>query len=409
MLKGLQKNSKAGFSLVELMISTALLVIIAGATIGAMNSSQKRYRQSEAERALHQQMRGALDQITQEISEAGLVPTGMEMISGVTAGAVTNGGFTTQIMTLTVAWSKAGTPPACSPNTSNQCITVSSTAGLFANENLWVDTGANAEAVTIGSINTSTNVITLNIAAPNTLGLSSPSGHAIGAPVYPRGIFPAGVLVPQTALGSTNSSLRLFGDINNDGVLNLVQYDCPQTGSNTTNSLVRSTWSFTSSTWVSNKTPVLDNVTSCQFSYTYTANLSGAADPTPTINNVIRAPDNPNGTASTTSQALRFTLTDGITLPQFVVSLGITLTTCSQSGISETQSLYDQSGTGANTICLSKSFLNIQPRNVLAGYLQAQQIYNNDAADTPPDTAYEYQLLNFQPLPPASLFPAGNP
>ena len=153
---------------------------------------------------------------------------------------------------------------------------------------------------------------------------------------------------------------------------------------------------------------MLDNVTSCQFSYTYTANLAGAADPTPLINNVINAPDNPNGTAST-SQPNRFTLSDNLTLPQFVVSIGITLTTCSQSGISETQSLYDRSGTGANTICLSKSFLNIQPRNVLAGYLQAQQIYNSDAADIPPDTAYEYLLHNFQPLPPTSLFPAGNP
>jgi hypothetical protein len=170
---------------------------------------------------------------------------------------------------------------------------------------------------------------------------------------------------------------------------------------------VRSTWSFTSSTWVANKTPVLDNVTSCQFSYTYTANLSGAADPTPLVNNVINAPDNPLGTASTV-QANRFTLTDG-SLPQFVVSIGITLTTCSQSGISETQNLYDQSGTGANTICLTKSFLNIQPRNVLAGYLQAQQIYNSDAEDTPADTAHEFLLLNFQPLPPTSLFPAGNP
>ena len=66
MLKGLRRNSDAGFSLVELMISTALLLIIAGAIISAMNSSQKRYRQSEAERALHQQMRGAIDQITQE-------------------------------------------------------------------------------------------------------------------------------------------------------------------------------------------------------------------------------------------------------------------------------------------------------------------------------------------------------
>lgn len=397
MLQGSQKNSQAGFSLVELMISTALLLIIAGAVISAMNSSQKRYRQNEAERALHQQMRGAIDQITQEISEAGLVPTGMELISGVTAAQVTAGGFTTQIPTLTAAWATGGA----------QSITVSSTAGLFVNENIWVDTGANAEAVTIGSINGTTNVITLNTTAPNTSGLSSSSGHAKGAPVFPRGIFPAGVLVPQTTNGSTNSSLRLFGDINNDGVLNLVQYDCPQTGSNTTNSLVRSTWSFTSSSWVSNKTPVLDNVTSCQFSYTYTANLAAAADPTPTINNVINAPDNPNGTASTV-QTNRFTLTDG-TLPQFVVSIGITLTTCSQSSISETTNLYDTSGTGANTICLSKSFLNIQPRNVLAGYLQAVQIYNSDADDTPADTAHEFLLLNFQPLPPATLFPAGNP
>ncbi len=400
MLKGLRKNSEAGFSLVELMISTALLMIIAGGIISAMNSSQKRYRQSEAERALHQQMRGAIDQITQEISEAGLVPTGMELISGVTASAVTTAGFTTQIPTLTVAWATGGA----------QSITVSTVAGLFANENIWVDTGANAEAVTIGSINTSTKVITLETTGfiPNTSGLSSLSGHAIGAPVFPRGIFPAGVLVPQTPQGSTNSTLRLLGDINNDGVLNLVQYDCPQTGANTTSSLVRSVWSFTTSSWVTTNTPVLDNVTSCQFSYTYTANLAGAADPTPTINNVINAPDNPNGTASTV-QANRFTLSDGVTLPQFVVSIGITLTTCSQSGISESQTLYDQSGTGANTICLSKSFLNIQPRNVLAGYLQAQQIYNSDAEDTPADTAHEFLLLNFQPLPPASQFPTGNP
>ena len=290
-----------------------------------------------------------------------------------------------------------------------QSITVSSAAGLFPNENIWVDTGANAEAVTIGSINTSTKVITLETTAiPNTSGLSIAS--CVRRTGLSSGYFPG--RCPGAAMHPRAQATR----------------HCVCWGISTT--MACSIWFSTivrkreptrrarlyaacgllrhRPSWVTTNTPVLDNVTSCQFSYTYTANLAGAADPTPTINNVINAPDNPNGTASTV-QANRFTLSDGVTLPQFVVSIGITLTTCSQSGISETQSLYDRSGTGANTICLSKSFLNIQPRNVLAGYYRHNKFTTATLRILPRTRLTSSCYMNFQPLPPASQFPAGNP
>ena len=358
----LHKNSEAGFTLIELMISMALLLVIAGASIGAMNSSQKGYRQSEIERALHQQMRGAIEQMAQEVTQAGLMSTGMELASGVAPG---------NQITLP-SGSSIGTPS----------IIVSDVAGLFAYENLWVDTGAKAEPVTILSIDAFTKTLTL-WDGPTTAGLSQTHGN--GAVVIPRGVFAAGILPPNTTNGSTSTSLRMFGDINNDGSLDYVRYDCPAAG--TPGPLVRSAWDLkgTPPGWTSQRVPLLDNVTSCLFAYTYTYNATRTPD---TANLMINAPDDPTGTNSSASS--RFTLSDNVTFPQFVLAVGITVTSCSQTnGLVNMQ-----------PVCLTKSFLNIQPRNVLAGYLQTVQAKNIDGSDG--------LLLYLQPTP-TGLLPTSAP
>jgi prepilin-type N-terminal cleavage/methylation domain-containing protein len=366
------KNSEAGFTLIELMISMALLLVIAGASIGAMNSSQKGYRQSEIERALHQQMRGAIEQMAQEITQAGLVSTGMEMVSGVATSAP---------ITLPTGWSIGSGPT----------ITVSSVAGLFAYENLWVDTGALTEPVTILSINSATKTITL-WDGPTTAPLSQ--AHAAGAVVIPRGVFAAGILPPNTLNGSTPTSLRMFGDINNDGSLDYVRYDCPAAG--TTGPLVRSAWDLrgTPPAWTSQRVPLLDNVTSCLFVYTYTFNATRNpvvpwVDPSSDIQ--INAPDDPSGTNVSTSS--RFTLSDNATFPQFVLAVGITVTSCSQTGVEPWN--YTSGVVAMQPVCLTKSFLNIQPRNVLAGYMQTVQAKNIPGSDG--------LLLYLQPTPTALL------
>lgn len=357
-----QTNPETGFTLLELVISMALLLVIGGAAIGALNFSQKGYRQSEVEGSLHQQMRGALEQMEQEITQAGLVSTGMEEISAAT-GPVT---------TLKSAVSPGSTS-----------ISVNSAAGFFVGENLWLDGGSLAEPVTIGAISYGNPpTFTLNVSGPNTSGISA--SHAAGAAVIPRGVFPAGILPPGTPNGSTNQSLGLIGDINNNGTLEYIRYDCPGSGNNATTSLVRSTWNMQANTtgaWTSNKVPLLDNVTYCNFIYTYTYNVTRTPDTSG--NYMINAPDDPNGTLNTASTS-RFYLTDGTTFPQFVLSVGISVTSCQQ-----TPNLV-----GSKQICLSKSFLNIQPRNVLAGYYQAVEAENS---------SNQSLLLDLQPTPTALL------
>ena len=169
-------------------------------------------------------------------------------------------------------------------------------------------------------------------AANSTLTAVFTKNHATNALIKAYGIFPQGVLS-----SSTGTQLRIFGDINGDGTIAYVQYTC-DTGAGT---LSRS---------VTTVTPTTSTMTSSQV-------LVGD----------ITA--NPGGTPC-------FQYTSRTAGPYtFVTSVAVTLS-------ARTSSLDPQTGQYGT---MTKSFLNLSPRNVLTALSFVLKGYSDRVQNTPPN------------------------
>lgn len=204
----------------------------------------------------------------------------------------------------------------------NQTLNVPSTS-MFVGEQLLIDAGPGEELVTVATIPDSGSI---------TVGTLS-TAHAKGAPVSVLGALPNGIMPPGATDGSTSmvepsvSIMNLFGDINGDGSLVYVRYTCDT--STTPGMLTRS---------VTTITP---------------GNNSIAANRT-LLSTLIPNPGNTPCFTYTTATAGGFT---------FVTNVSITISV---------QGTKRDPQTGAFPT-MTKSFLYLAPRNVLAAYEQAQQ------------------------------------
>jgi len=192
-----RRRPNDGFSLLEMLVGIAVLMVVAGAAFYALNQSQKVYGSQQLQADMHAGLRGAVELMVQEIGQAGSLP------------------FTAT--TLTAAVTK---------NTAAQTVTLTSTANIFVGEQLTVDTGANQEVVQVTALPGSNQI-------KGVFG----QNHANGAAVAAYGVFPQGILLPTTTAGNT---LELFGDINADGTLAYVRYDCSPGTSAAPGTLTRS-------------------------------------------------------------------------------------------------------------------------------------------------------------------------
>jgi prepilin-type N-terminal cleavage/methylation domain-containing protein len=172
-----------GFSLLELMVSTAVLTVIAGAAFGAMSYYQGTYQRTELTADMHDTTRSAIDLMAQEIGQAGLLSSGSIQL-------------TTLVATVT-------------GGTATQSVSLASTTGIFVGEKLLVGIGSSQELVAVSAV-TSTSVTSIFA-----------QSHANGAVVNALGVFPQGVLSTSNA-----NQLQLVGDINDDGTLVYVEYNC---------------------------------------------------------------------------------------------------------------------------------------------------------------------------------------
>src|ERR1700731_501312 len=108
-----------GFTLLELMVSMAVLSLIVGGFISALSSSEQSYARTELGSDMYENVRSVAELLAQEIGQAGLVslPT-TTITAAVTISATT--------------------------------ATVSQTASMYVGEQLLVDAGsANEELVTL--------------------------------------------------------------------------------------------------------------------------------------------------------------------------------------------------------------------------------------------------------------------
>ena len=190
-------RSDKGFTLVEMVLSLAVLLLICSAGFMSMSQLEKSYLSSTTLGTMYSTVRNAAGLITQEVGQAGAVC----------------GAFQTAGTGVPVACS--GTTVSAAVATGATTVTLASTTGLYAGEKLTFDPdSALGEVVTVGTASGTT------VTLPT--GKSFSYAHSSGVPVGVAGLSWRGILVPE----STSTTLKLFGDINGDGTLYYVEYNC---------------------------------------------------------------------------------------------------------------------------------------------------------------------------------------
>lgn len=175
-------NRDAGFTLLEMMLSTALFLGLSALILGGMISVVRNYRSLEIRNALEQRMRSAFELMAQEIGQAGLQASGLD-VSGLVAPL-------------------ASIYPVTS--TGVKTVTVDKIKGIFQGASLVVNDGTNQETVVVTAMSTTAPYsITANFTKTH------PAAYPPGTPVYAPGVFPGGILAPDyTASPPRYSSTR---------------------------------------------------------------------------------------------------------------------------------------------------------------------------------------------------------
>jgi len=331
-----------GFSLLELLVSMAVLVVIAGGVISMISYNEQTFARTEQQSDMYENVRAVAELMAQEIGQAGFVdlPTG------------------TASPTLSAAAAVGA-----------QTVAVSSTTSMYAGEILLVDAGALEEPVTIASLTSTSITITGTFAnhhGPGTVihaigvspnGIVSPSSNATTSAGVSCVTSPNGVTYTITD-GSTCSVLNLWGDLNSDGTLVYVRYTCntPTTPgpTNTPGTLTRS---------VTTITPGGTTVSTAQTLLSTLIQNPPSTAPTPCFQFDISTQQITVGSSTKTYY--------------MVANVGLTISV---------QTLKPDLMTG-QYLTMTKSFLDLSPRNILAGYEQA---YWGDASrlqDQPPNVA----------------------
>lgn len=186
----------AAFSLLELMVSVAIIVVLMSAVFPFIFQAQKQYQSNRVVSEANQGARAAMEVMTQEIGQAGYNPN-----------------FTTAKTSSAVI--------AVDPNA--QCVTLNNITEINPGDWLQVDTGSNQELVEVLS---TSNVSGTPCTSPNQIQavfLLSHDGSTTPFPVISYKM-PYGSGILQTSGTSNDQRLEFFGDINQDGIIRYVVY-----------------------------------------------------------------------------------------------------------------------------------------------------------------------------------------
>jgi prepilin-type N-terminal cleavage/methylation domain-containing protein len=341
--RGTSKRRQKGFSLLELMVSVAILVIVAGAVI--MGMIRMTWSQSTVmnRTQMHSSVRNATELMQQEVGQAGRIAAqpGLQLTTAITV------------------------PAGSTSVTTNATITTTATTGnatdrLYVGENLVIDPSTtNEETVTISAL-TSTSITATFL-----------NSHLANVPVLVMGGFASGIVPPTTssmdllvgnntdtttmpltsATASSGNTLKLYGDINGDGTMYYVTYHCDQTAG-TLYRYISNTSDLNTATALTS-TLLLDNL----------GTNPPSNSPAPCFTYYTKdAPVNLTGGGTVTET--------------FVVNVAVTLTVNTQNKDLQT----------SQTQTETKALLNIAPRNVFeawqlagspSGYVRAQPMPSN--------------------------------
>ena len=304
--------SDAGFTLVEVMVTTLILLTVSGVVItGVLNMTQVNTTVTNRS-AMFAGVRNATALLQQEVGQAGRIslPAPVKVAVNAAAGATT--------------------------------VEVDTPEDMFVGEHLVIGTGNTQETVTITGI--AGNVITFGTAFQN--------AHLQDEPVTVQGAFWAGVVPSHNADGtvfddgSSDTVLKIFGDINGSGKMVYVEYTCDLNE----NVLYRNQMDFDAGAKL---VPGVEEIL---------------------VENVQANPDN----------APCFTYQEEtIANNVFVIGVAITLTVQSEERDPITGEFQQE----------SKALLNVSPRNVFNAWQMYSLLVENRVQPTPPATALLFPKL----------------
>jgi len=298
-------RAESGFSLIELLFATGLLLIVSSIVTTALMQMTGAQKTIWNRTEMHSGIRGATELLQQEVGQAGRIT-----LPG------------TGVVTLTAAIT--GIPAyaaSCTPLT----VTLSSTTGMWGSASTGIALtfldGDNEETVRVTAI------------SGNQITACFWKNHIANTPVRALGGFATGVLPPTGIVhGSDSTHLKLFGDINGDGNMVYIEYYCDTTDG--VNKLYRNVVAFNA------------------------GSLPANDDSMVLLGNIKQNPTEPDGTvrpcfAYQTAQA-----SVNSTTFTFVMDVAITLTV-------ETEQLDPVTGVKQKE---TKALLNVSPRNVFHAY-----------------------------------------
>jgi type II secretory pathway pseudopilin PulG len=193
-------RSESGFSLVELLFATGLLLVVSSIVTTALMQMTQQQQTIWNRTEMHSGIRGATELLQQEVGQAGRAT-----LPGSGVVTITANGFT-------------GLPASAVACTS-KTVTVSSTAGMWGSASTGIAltflNGDNQETVRVTAV------------AGNDITGCFWKDHPNGTPIMALGGFGTGILPPTGfANGSSADVLKMYGDINGDGNMVYVEYKC---------------------------------------------------------------------------------------------------------------------------------------------------------------------------------------
>src|SRR5262245_53096569 len=85
----MRANSQKGFSLLEMLFSVVIMLVASGAAFRALGYYQQNYGSTQLRADMHQGIRGALELMTQEVNQAGLLNFAPRTLSAAVTSSVT--------------------------------------------------------------------------------------------------------------------------------------------------------------------------------------------------------------------------------------------------------------------------------------------------------------------------------
>jgi hypothetical protein len=198
-------KSEAGFSILELLVAILILLPAVGAALILFSVGTAQQVTEQGSIDVNQEARAGLEMITREISQAGAQ---RDMTTNITSPIVT--------------------PDATNPQT----VHVASTAGMLVGDYVDVDAGARWESVQLTAVTS------------NSISAIFNQPHDAGAPVNLFTLPYAAAVIPPAGMAANSSvqvtTLKFFGDIDNDNVLDYIEYSIGQDPNATTDQITRS-------------------------------------------------------------------------------------------------------------------------------------------------------------------------